>query len=45
MIKRMNGNTARMTFHDGPTGLMNDPRYTEIADRFDITFLPVAALR
>ena len=38
MIKRMNGNTARMTFHDGPTGVMNDPRYAEIGDQLGILY-------
>jgi len=37
-IRKMNGNTARMSHHDGPAGSINDPRYAEIGDQLGIMF-------
>jgi hypothetical protein len=37
-LKRMNGNTLRMSHHDGPTGGVNDPRYAEIGDQLGVMF-------
>jgi hypothetical protein len=39
MIKRQNGNSARMSHHDGPDGGgINDPRYAEYADQLGLMF-------
>ena len=37
-LKRMNGNTVRMSQHDGPVGGVNDPRYAEIGDQLGVLF-------
>jgi hypothetical protein len=38
LVKRMNGNTVRMSQHDGPVGGVNDPRYAEIGDQLGVLF-------
>ena len=38
MIKRLNGNTARMSVHDSLTGFCNDLRYCEMADQIGLLF-------
>ncbi|WP_135553622.1 glycoside hydrolase family 2 protein [Paenibacillus cymbidii] len=38
MLKRMNGNTARMSHHNSMVGGINDPRYAEIGDQLGILF-------
>ncbi|MCD6287719.1 MAG: hypothetical protein J7M12_01250 [Candidatus Hydrogenedentes bacterium] len=38
MLKNMNGNTARMSQHDGPARGINDPRFAEIGDQLGIMF-------
>ncbi|MCC5931393.1 MAG: hypothetical protein JJU28_19250, partial [Cyclobacteriaceae bacterium] len=38
MLKKMNGNTMRMTLNDALTGNINDPRYAEIADQLGLLF-------
>lgn len=37
-IKAMNGNTARMSQHHGPSISINDPRYCEYGDQLGIIF-------
>jgi hypothetical protein len=38
LVKRMNGNTVRMSQHDGPAGGVNDPRYAELGDQLGVMF-------
>ncbi len=38
LVKKMNGNTVRMSQHDGPAGGVNDPRYAEIGDQLGVMF-------
>lgn len=38
MVKRMNGNTIRMSVHHGMRGGINDPRLAEIGDQLGIMF-------
>jgi len=38
LIKKMNGNTVRMSQHDGPAGGVNDPRYAELGDQLGVMF-------
>ena len=38
LVKRMNGNTLRMSQHDGPSAGVNDPRYAEIGDQLGVMF-------
>ncbi|RKY09270.1 MAG: hypothetical protein DRP66_02640 [Planctomycetota bacterium] len=37
-IKAMNGNTARMSQHHGPSMSINDPRYAEYGDQLGVIF-------
>ena len=39
MIKRMNGNSIRMSVHAGYYGGTNDPRYAEIADQLGVMLI------
>jgi hypothetical protein len=38
LVKKMNGNTVRMSQHDGPAGGINDPRYAELGDQLGVMF-------
>jgi hypothetical protein len=38
MLKRLNGNTARMSHHNSMIGSINDPRYAEIGDQLGIYY-------
>jgi hypothetical protein len=38
MLKKLNGNTIRMSIHDGVDGASNDPRLAEYADQLGIMF-------
>ncbi|MBO9606006.1 MAG: hypothetical protein J7639_08660 [Paenibacillaceae bacterium] len=38
MLRKLNGNSARMSQHNGMIGGINDPRYAEIGDQLGIMF-------